>query len=130
MEPEPHQPPLRFYEIDLLRLLAALAVVFYHYTYRGYMANNYSPVAFPALAPVTKYGYLGVELFFIISGYVVLRSAQGKTVRSSSARGLRGCTRPFGWRARSRFPSNCSGERGAAGCRPCCTPPCRSTSII
>ena len=81
MEPEPHQPPLRFYEIDLLRLLAALAVVFYHYTYRGYMANNYSPVAFPALAPVTKYGYLGVELFFIISGYVVLRSAQGKTVR-------------------------------------------------
>lgn len=81
MEPEPHQPPLRFYEIDLLRFLAALAVVFYHYTYRGYMADNYSPVPFPALAPVTKYGYLGVELFFIISGYVVLRSAQGKTVR-------------------------------------------------
>jgi peptidoglycan/LPS O-acetylase OafA/YrhL len=30
---------------------------------------------------VTRYGYLGVELFFIISGYVVLLSAQGKTVR-------------------------------------------------
>ena len=81
MEPELHRPPLRFYEIDLLRFLAALAVVFYHYTYRGYMADNYSPVPFSGFAPVTKYGYLGVELFFVISGYVVLRSAQGKTLR-------------------------------------------------
>ena len=81
METNVYQLPRRFYEIDLLRFLAALAVVFYHYTYRGYMADNYSPVPFPAFAPVTKYGYLGVELFFIISGYVVLRSAQGKTVR-------------------------------------------------
>jgi peptidoglycan/LPS O-acetylase OafA/YrhL len=29
---------------------------------------------------VCKYGYLGVELFFLISGYVILHSAQGKTL--------------------------------------------------
>lgn len=81
MEPEPHKKPIRFFEIDLLRFLAALAVVFFHYTYRGYMADNYSPLAFPELGYITKYGFLGVHLFFIISGYVVLLSAQGKTVR-------------------------------------------------
>lgn len=81
MEPEPHKAPLRFYEIDLLRFLAALAVVLYHYTYRGYMQGHFSPVSYPALAPVTKYGWLGVELFFMISGYVVLMSAMGKTIK-------------------------------------------------
>jgi len=81
MEPEPHKRPIRFYEIDLLRFLAALSVVIYHYTYRGYSEGHYSPIAFPELGQVSRYGYLGVELFFIISGYVVLLSAQGKTVR-------------------------------------------------
>jgi peptidoglycan/LPS O-acetylase OafA/YrhL len=80
VEPEVREAPIRFYEIDLLRFVAALSVVLYHYTYRG-SYDNYSPVTFPELAPVTKYGYLGVELFFMISGYVVLLSAQGKTVR-------------------------------------------------
>ena len=81
MEPEPHKRPIRFYEIDLLRFLAALSVVIYHYTFRGYAEGQYSPLAFPELSRATRYGYLGVELFFIISGYVVLLSAQGKTVR-------------------------------------------------
>lgn len=81
MEPEPHKAPIRFYEIDLLRFLAALSVVLYHYTYRGYSQGEYSPIAYPELGRFTKYGYLGVDLFFIISGYVVLLSAQGKTVR-------------------------------------------------
>lgn len=81
MEPETHKLPVRFYEIDLLRFLAALSVVFYHYTFRGYAADNYSPISYSALGRVTRYGYLGVQLFFIISGYVVLLSAQGKTIR-------------------------------------------------
>lgn len=80
MEPTLPKLPTRFYELDLLRCLAALSVVFYHYTYRGYAADHYSPVAFPALARLTRYGYLGVELFFLISGYVILLSAQGKSV--------------------------------------------------
>jgi peptidoglycan/LPS O-acetylase OafA/YrhL len=62
-------------EIDLLRFLAAMAVVLFHYTFRGYAASNYSPMAFPDISPVTKYGYLGVELFFLISGFVILMTA-------------------------------------------------------
>lgn len=81
MEPEPRKSPIRFYEIDLLRFLAALAVVFYHYTYWWHARTGYSASHFVEIGRVTKYGYLGVELFFIISGYVVLLSAQGKTVR-------------------------------------------------
>jgi len=68
----------RFYEIDLLRFLAALFVVFFHYTFRGYAADDKSLLYFPYLGEITRYGYLGVNLFFIISGYVILLSAYGK----------------------------------------------------
>ena len=67
----------RLYEIDLLRITAALAVVFYHYTFSGY-AGHLTSIAFPALSIVTRYGYLGVDLFFVISGFVVLLSAWGR----------------------------------------------------
>jgi peptidoglycan/LPS O-acetylase OafA/YrhL len=80
MEPEVRHKPVRYYEIDLLRFIAALAVVLFHFTFRGYHADNLSPIEYPILGEVFKYGYLGVELFFIISGYVVLMSAQGKTL--------------------------------------------------
>jgi peptidoglycan/LPS O-acetylase OafA/YrhL len=81
MEPEVRHKPVRYYEVDLLRFLAALSVVLYHYTYRGYAADNYSPLPFLELGRFTKYGHLGVQLFFIVSGYVVLLSVQGKTLR-------------------------------------------------
>lgn len=64
----------RVNEIDLLRFLAALSVVFYHYGFRGH-AGGFSVMSYPLFAPVAKYGYLGVELFFMISGFVVLMTA-------------------------------------------------------
>lgn len=81
MEPTPNKLPIRFYEIDLLRFMAAISVVLFHYTFMNESRPDYNPLAFPSFVPISKYGYLGVELFFIISGYVVLLSAQGKTVR-------------------------------------------------
>ena len=70
----------RLYEIDLLRITAALAVVFYHYTFSGY-AGHLTSIAFPALSTVTRYGYLGVDMFFVISGFVVLVSAWDRRPR-------------------------------------------------
>jgi peptidoglycan/LPS O-acetylase OafA/YrhL len=81
MDEHQRRLPLRLYEIDLLRFLAAVFVLFFHYTFRGYAADDLNPIEYSALGKVFKYGYLGVELFFIISGYVVLMSAYNKTVR-------------------------------------------------
>ncbi|MGI4863234.1 MAG: acyltransferase family protein [Janthinobacterium lividum] len=80
MEPTLPKTSSRLHELDLLRFVAALSVLLFHYTYQGYTTGTYRLPAFGALSQVTRYGYLGVQLFFLISGYVVLLSAQGKTV--------------------------------------------------
>lgn len=72
----------RFYEIDLLRFLAALAVVLYHYTFRGFAEGGYSPVEYPVLGEIFKYGLYGVQLFFIISGFVILMTATKRDAAS------------------------------------------------
>lgn len=69
----------RFYEVDLLRFLAAFAVVMYHYGLRGWAADDMSLLQFPELGQYVQYGQFGVHLFFIISGFVVLMSALNKT---------------------------------------------------
>jgi len=68
----------RFYELDLFRFLAAMSVVFFHYTFRGFTAGDLSILSFPELGEVSRYGYLGVDFFFMISGFVILMSAIGR----------------------------------------------------
>jgi len=67
-------------EIDLLRFLAALAVVIFHYAFRGYAAHS-SAMPYPLLESVAKYGRYGVDLFFLISGFVILMSASGGSLK-------------------------------------------------
>ncbi len=63
-------------ELDLLRVVAAGAVMIYHFTTWATL------VAYPSwLTDITRYGYLGVELFFFVSGYVILTSAKGRAPR-------------------------------------------------
>jgi peptidoglycan/LPS O-acetylase OafA/YrhL len=66
----------RFYELDLLRFFAAFAVVLFHYTHYGPMVGHFVPFEYPVLDSVFRFGFLGVDLFFIISGFVILMSAQ------------------------------------------------------
>ena len=70
--------PLHLYELDLLRFLAAIAVVFFHYTFLNSINSELTPT-YPALEGIFKYGYLGVELFFMISGFVILLTAMKTT---------------------------------------------------
>lgn len=71
----------RIETLDVLRLFAALSVVAYHYTFRGAAADAMTWISFPDLTPVTKYSYLGVRLFFVISGFVIAYSAEGRTAK-------------------------------------------------
>lgn len=67
-------------EIDLLRFLAALAVVLFHYAFRGYAAHS-SSMPYPLLDAVARYGCYGVQLFFLISGFVILMSASSGSLK-------------------------------------------------
>ena len=40
MTTERKAEPTRFYEVDLLRFLAAFAVLLFHYTFRGHAADD------------------------------------------------------------------------------------------
>lgn len=72
-------PTDRVYIIDPLRFLAAFGVMIYHLTYRAPTVDHLSRMQFPEINGWTRYLHLGVELFFIISGFVISYSAQGKT---------------------------------------------------
>lgn len=65
--------------LDLLRLVAVAAVVLYHYGFWGPASNGVPQVALPYLAPIAQYGFLGVPVFFTISGFVIAYSAEGRT---------------------------------------------------
>ncbi len=70
--------------LDGLRILAALMVCLYHYAGKeGTVADSWggSPAhVFPTLSSFATYGSLGVQLFFIISGFVICMSSWGRTV--------------------------------------------------
>lgn len=59
-----------------MRFLAALSVLFYHYTFGA--TRIYATPEF-GLDKILRYGYLGVDAFFMISGYVVLLSSMHKS---------------------------------------------------
>ncbi len=54
--------------LDGLRVIAIYMVMFYHYYYR--FLNTHYSYSFN-VSEILSYGYLGVELFFIISGFVI-----------------------------------------------------------
>ncbi|WP_146087578.1 acyltransferase family protein [Thermomonospora echinospora] len=70
----------RLVMIDLLRFVAAFAVVMFHYI--GVRPAGIWPVSPRELFPEmtwTWFGAFGVDLFFVISGFVILMSAWGRT---------------------------------------------------
>ncbi|MEU4406956.1 acyltransferase [Streptosporangium sp. NPDC023963] len=69
----------RLAELDLLRFLAAIAVLAFHYFIAFASVWGDRPAElFPAISTVSGLGILGVELFFMISGFVILMSIWGR----------------------------------------------------
>ena len=60
--------------IDLLRVLALGSVISFHYLFSGISKGKIDSLSPTPLYEISKYGYLGVELFFLISGFVILYS--------------------------------------------------------
>jgi peptidoglycan/LPS O-acetylase OafA/YrhL len=70
MVPSRVSPPGRIAELDGLRAAAVAAVISFHYTLGTALAN-----------PVTRFGWAGVDLFFVLSGYLItsiLLSSRGR----------------------------------------------------
>ncbi|WP_217144625.1 acyltransferase [Streptomyces sp. AC627_RSS907] len=76
----------RLRALDGLRLVAALMVAAYHYGGRGgYVTDAWgsSPAhQFPTLHTLFSYGCLGVQVFFVISGFVICMSGWGRSLTS------------------------------------------------
>ncbi len=66
--------------LDGLRFLAVLLVVVYHYVAYGSEWGQPRTQAFPGLYVPAAYGWLGVQLFFLISGFVICLSCWGRSL--------------------------------------------------
>ena len=65
--------------IDALRVLALGSVICFHYFFSGISRGSLTSVEKSRIFGIAQYGYLGVELFFMISGFVILYSTQNRS---------------------------------------------------
>ena len=68
--------------LDYGRGFAALSVVFFHFFYKGPTEGWLKAAPIEGVGSIAGYGYLGVNLFFMISGFVIALSAQNKSATS------------------------------------------------
>ena len=66
----------RSVEIDILRFLSACMVATYHWTLEMNSESAQQILDIPILGAVISQGGIGVDIFFIISGYVIFNTAQ------------------------------------------------------
>ncbi len=77
---------MRLYLLDVLRLSAAISVVFYHLVSARPAGWDFaSKSAMEPLAAIASYGALGVQFFFMVSGFVILMSLWGRSLASFTA---------------------------------------------
>jgi peptidoglycan/LPS O-acetylase OafA/YrhL len=70
-------PAHRAWPLDILRIIAALMVLVQHWSIVG-LSDIFNS---PGLTGIFSYGFLGVDVFFFISGIVITRSALNSTAR-------------------------------------------------
>lgn len=80
-----------FHNLDILRFLAALWVVGHHYMFTAaFREGAYESVTALNSAELFRSGYLGVCIFFVLSGFLITHVSEGTTfVRFAAARVFR-----------------------------------------
>ena len=77
--------------LDILRMIAALLVVSYHFFFYSWaMQISHEPynfmmlsgISFSEVLPLSWWGWVGVEIFFVISGYVIASTADNRDAAS------------------------------------------------
>lgn len=80
LTPREHPSGRRLAALDFVRLSASLFVVSYHYLVLESAWGRATAEIFPHGRRVAAYGWLGVEIFFLVSGFVICMSAWGRTL--------------------------------------------------
>ena len=91
---DPSARATHLFGLDLLRIVAAAMVLLNHFGAYGWQRPDGFAVgadaAFPALSSMVGTGAVGVEIFFVISGFVIAMSASGaRPMRFATGRVIR-----------------------------------------
>jgi peptidoglycan/LPS O-acetylase OafA/YrhL len=77
--------PRKYFGIDVIRLLAASMVLIYHLGFFWWTPGKDNRPdlhsGLEAIRPITSVGWVGVEIFFVISGFVIAMSAQNRSAK-------------------------------------------------
>ena len=76
-------PAGRLPGLDLLRFLAAMLVLLFHYGFRGAVQGKYLAFGYPEIAGVVRFGFLALDALFILSGFVILMTVEAGGGRAS-----------------------------------------------
>jgi peptidoglycan/LPS O-acetylase OafA/YrhL len=74
--------PKQIIGLDLIRFFAAVLVMFHHYGWRPWAEHYAFETNYHYLAPYTWFGFIGVQIFFVLSGLVIAYSAEKATASS------------------------------------------------
>ncbi len=105
-------PSRSFPGIDLIRLGAALLVTLYHLAYLSRLADPLRD-DLGAIRPLAASGWVGVQIFFVISGFVIAFSASKGSGAGAFVRGRAARLYPAAWICASVTMS--LGVRAASG---------------
>lgn len=79
-------PRRHIYEVDIVRFLAAVSVVVFHLSYKAFAVSDdvihklIQTHAYYAPPSIAGLGWIGVQVFFVISGFVIAYSSSAETL--------------------------------------------------